>query len=575
MDRGWWYKTIFALSVVVVCAVYLLPTFAPAGSLPGWFAEKFNKKILLGLDLQGGIHLALGVEVDKAISDKADTFAQQLKNEFAEKKIESVKLERTEEASGILFVGKTAADLSKFTELVRKEYPEFEITSQKGETATIQFGDERVQFLRRTAIEQAIKTLTNRIDQFGVGERAITRRGENTILVALPGITDPERAKALLGQTAQLEFRIVDDENDAIKKLKVEIPEGIQMDYYTYTGRNETVATEAFLKSKDKKKLQEFLKGKIPPDHHVAFGKEVHELETWFRTYLLKKKTGLTGDYLTRADVNIDQDENRPYVALTFDHAGAKMFEKITEENVKRRMAIVLDDNVDSAPIIQEKISGGSARITLGSLKPYEELLQDANDLAIVLRAGALPAPVEILEERTVGPTLGKDSVASGVRSVIVGTLLTLLFMLVYYRLSGLVADVALVLNLVMILAVMAGFEATLTLPGMAGLVLTLAMAVDANVLINERIREEVRGGKTPKAAIEIGYGKVFWTIFDSNLTTLISAVILYQFGTGPIRGFAVTLSIGIVISMYTAIVVTRLMMDRIYHSHTIERISI
>ncbi|MCX7959332.1 MAG: protein translocase subunit SecD, partial [Deltaproteobacteria bacterium] len=303
--------------------------------------------------------------------------------------------------------------------------------------------------------------------------------------------------------------------------------------------------------------------------------KEQRGLETFYKTFFVQKKTVLTGEFITSADVFVDHEENRPYVGLSFDVQGAKIFEKLTGENVGRRMAIVLDNIVDSAPVIKEKIGGGHARITLGSMKSYEELLNEANDLAIVLRSGALPAPVEILEERTVGPTLGKDSIDRGIKSIVIGTLLVLLFMMVYYKLSGLIADFALALNLFLILAIMAFFEATLTLPGMAGLGLTLAMAVDANVLINERIREEIRAGKTPKAAIEVGYGRVFWTIFDANLTTLISAIILFQFGTGPIRGFAVTVTIGLIASMFTAIVVTRLIMDRIYYSHKIEKISI
>jgi preprotein translocase subunit SecD len=277
----------------------------------------------------------------------------------------------------------------------------------------------------------------------------------------------------------------------------------------------------------------------------------------------------LTGEYLTDARVQIDSQFNEPYVSIDFDNKGARLFERVTEANVKKRLAIVLDGHVYSAPVIQEKISGGSARIT------GHFTTEEAHDLAIVLRAGALPAPVEILEERTVGPSLGRDSIEKGILSMIIGGILVILFMGVYYKGSGLIANVCLVLNILLIAAGLAAFEGTLTLPGMAGIILTIGMAVDANVLIFERIREEIRLGKTPNAAVETGFGKATLTILDSNLTTLIAAVVLYQFGTGPVKGFAVTLSIGIVASMFTAIIVARLIFDYFIFQRRVKRISI
>ncbi len=574
MEKSWWYKFWFIVIVLFFSLAYLIPTFM-GEKTPDWYKKLNDRRIRLGLDLQGGMHLVLGVDIEKAISDKADSFATDLESILKEKGLEFSKIERIEDTYQIKVTFKTPEYAVSFEEKVLKEYPQYTLVSRNGSEVTFDFNEQYVDNLKRTAIDQAMKTLTNRVDQFGVAERSIAKKGDNAILVQLPGLTDPERAKGLLGQTAQLEFKMVEDTVDIFSPYKDNLPEGITADRYVFEGKDGQPVTEYYLVSKDKDKLLNFIKGIDTKGYQVVLGKEQRELETYYKTFVVQKKTPLTGEFITGADVFIDHEENRPYVGLSFDVQGAKIFEKLTADNIGRRMAIVLDNIVDSAPVIKEKIAGGHARITLGSMKSYEELLNEANDLAIVLRSGALPAPVEILEERTVGPTLGKDSIDRGIRSIVIGTLLVLLFMMVYYKLSGLIADFALALNLFLILAVMAFFEATLTLPGMAGLVLTLAMAVDANVLINERIREEIRAGKTPKAAIEVGYGRVFWTIFDANLTTLISAIILFQFGTGPIRGFAVTVTIGLVASMFTAIVVTRLIMDRIYHSHKIEKISI
>jgi len=284
---------------------------------------------------------------------------------------------------------------------------------------------------------------------------------------------------------------------------------------------------------------------------------------------LLKSATLLTGESLENAKVQISDRFGEPHVSIKFNAQGAREFERITGANVKRRLAIVLDGVVHSAPVIQERIAGGNAQIT-GSFT-----MDEARDLAIVLRAGALPAPVKILEERTVGPSLGQDSIDKGTWACIIASILILLFMIVYYRLTGMIADVALVMNLMLLLGVMAAFKATLTLPGIAGIVLTIGMAVDANVLINERIREEMRLGKTLRAAVEAGYAKAFLTILDSNITTLVAALFLFGFGTGPVKGFAVTLTIGIIVSMFTAVFVTRIIFDYFIWNRKVQTISI
>lgn len=363
---------------------------------------------------------------------------------------------------------------------------------------------------REGATDRALEIIRNRIDQFGVLEPSIQREGKDRIIVQLPGITDRERALELIGRTAHLEFRLVSDDVDALKKaLDGEEVEGYEL-----------------------KRL-----GKDP--------------------LLLQKDASLSGDTIVDATVEFSQRTfGEPYVSLTFNNKGARIFSDLTGENVNRRLAIVLDGKVQSAPVIREKIPSGSAQIT-GRFS-----VDEANDLAIVLRAGALPAPIIIMEERTVGPALGRDSVERGLKAIMIGGILVVVFMALYYLLTGLIADIALILNLVIITGVLSYFGATLTLPGIAGLLLTIGMAVDANVLIFERIREESRLGKAIRGAVKSGYSKAFWTILDSNVTTLITALILFQFGTGPVRGFATTLSIGILSSMFCALVVTRLVLD-------------
>jgi preprotein translocase subunit SecD len=373
---------------------------------------------------------------------------------------------------------------------------------------------------RDSFVRQALETIRNRVDQFGVAEPTIQRQGENRILIQLPGIQDPARAKALIGKTAVLEFKLLDEQVEVEKALR----EG------------------------------------APPGDEILYGRHV-ERQTKAETrvpYVVKKPVLLTGDTIRTAEVRIS-DAGEPYVSVEFDRTGTAIFADVTEKNVGKRLAIVLDGSVHSAPVIRERIPSGQAQITGGFTA------EEARDLAIVLRAGALPAPVQILEERTVGPSLGADSIRKGVISTLAGALAVVLFMVIYYRLSGLVADVALLLNLLILLSAMAGFHATLTLPGIAGIVLTIGMAVDTNILIFERIREEFRLGKSVRAAIEAGFRRAFTTVIDTHVTVLVSAVILYQFGTGPVKGFAVTLFIGILASLFTAVFFTRLIFDLIY----------
>ena len=412
--------------------------------------------------------------------------------------------------------------------MAKANYPDFEIESTTAvngqQSFDLNLRDEAATRIRKMAVDQALETIRNRIDQFGVSEPEIRPQENDRILIQLPGIKDPKRAIALIGKTALLEFKIVDDEHTVDKN---NIPPGDEILYKKVEGSAE----------------------EIP--------------------FLLKKRSLITGQYITDARVQIDTRTNDPYVSLAFNSRGAKLFERVTGENVGKRLAIVLDNKVNSAPVIKSKISGGRAVIE------GRYTMEDARDLAIVLRAGALPAPVEIIEERTVGPSLGKDSIEKGIKSMIIGGIIVVIFMMIYYGLSGLIADLALLLNIVFIAGGLAFFGATLTLPGIAGMILTIGMAVDANVLIFERIREELRLGKTPRSAIDGGYSKALVTILDANVTTLIAALVLFQFGTGPVRGFAVTLSIGIISSLFTAIFLTRIIFDYLYEQRRMKKVSI
>lgn len=520
------YRVLLVAALVVVGWAFLMPTVLQP--LPSWWPSFLPKEpIRLGLDLQGGIHLILEVQTDKAVETALNGTAEDLKRELSGKQIGTTKLER----SGMT-IAVTLRDPAKgeaFTELVTSQFPSVTLQAGSGDAAgsyTLSFAEGEVKRIKEFAVEQSLETMRNRIDQFGVREPVIQRSGAEGILVQFPGLQDPERAKALIGKTAVLEFKLVSG-GDPTKPA----------------GPTET------LYGQERDPVSGQLRKKVP--------------------YTLDRKTLMTGEVIADARVRPATQLEGPYVELVLNARGAKLFEDITAANVGRQLAIVLDDTVYSAPVIRERIGGGRASIT-GNFD-----LKEARDLAIILRAGALPAPVVLEEERTVGPTLGRDSIHQGLMSFAVGGGLVVLFMLVYYRGAGLIADVALVLNVFFIVACLAAFEATLTLPGIAGLVLTLGMAVDANVLINERIREELRLGRTARAAIEAGYERALPAILDSNVTTFLSGLILFQFGSGPIKGFAVTLCIGLVTTVFTAVFFTRIVYDLLLSRGRMETVSV
>lgn len=548
MKKGLIWRFALIGATIILSVLFFLPSTPWFESLPYWWKENLpNKGITLGLDLQGGMHLILEVETDKAVESSIDLIVNDLKSRLEEKKIDFTSVKKTGYNS--ISIAYTTQGVSEtIKKLVDDTYPSLTYqSSYPGQFVYTLTGKEGKR-IRESSVDQALETIRNRIDEFGVAEPIIHRQETNEIVVQLPGVKDPKRAIELIGRTARLEFKLLDEESEITARLPSRIPPG-----------------------EEEKLIKEF-SGEITDGDEILFeavkDKETRKVISKI-PFLVKKQTMLTGDLLTDAKVNIDSRYNEPYVSISFNTTGAKLFDKITGENVRKRLAIVLDNNVYSAPVIQERISGGNAQIT-GRFS-----MDEAKDLAIVLRAGALPAPVHIIQNVTVGPSLGKDSIEAGKIAGIIATIAVVVFMIFYYRLSGLIADIALFLNIILLLGAMASLNATLTLPGIAGIILAIGMAVDSNVLMFERIREELRAGKTPRTSVDSGYHKAFWTIFDSHVTTLITAIVLFQFGTGPIKGFAVTLSLGVTINLFTALIGTKTIFDLMLSRVKIKTLSI
>ncbi len=526
------------LGVVVVClAACLFLLYPSVGPVPQFWARHLpHAPIALGLDLQGGLHLILEVQTVKAVESVVDQAMNEAGDIMKDQKIRYRDILRTSDST-FQVVLKNSAQEPLFNETVLGKIGNFKKTAStpegKGLRISLAMLPKYIEETKRQAVRQAVDTIRNRVDQLGVTEPDVILQGSDRIIVQLPGLKqDTDRAVGIIKQTARLEFKLVDERNEQ------------------YAGRG----------------------GKVPPGTEILY-KVTRDPRTGAvnkEPFLVDKRIIMTGQVVTDARVKPDRT-GRMYVSFTLNRRGARLFEAATRRNVGRRLAIILDNNVVSAPVIKSAIPGGSGIIE-GWFTP-----QEASDLALVLRSGSLPAPVKILESRTVGPSLGEDSIRRGRNAVILGVLLVVIGMAIYYKWSGIVADVALVWNLFLILAVMVspGIRATLTLPGLAGVALTMGMAIDANILIFERVREELRLGKSPKAALDAGYAKAFSTIFDSNLTTILAALPLIQFGTGPIKGFAVTLCIGLVASMFTALFVTRAIFDYAFQNLRIKRLSI
>ncbi|RMH06069.1 MAG: protein translocase subunit SecD [Nitrospirae bacterium] len=503
-----------------------------------------ERGIVLGLDLQGGIHLVLEVEEDRAVEIAVDRSVKAMQDLLAENGIAIERIAR----EGSMRVRVEASDeqtLDQIRELLGDAFPSFFLASHEGNALVYELRETEADRIKNSAINQALETIRNRVDQFGVAEPLIQRQGRTQIVVQLPGVQNPQRAKDLIKETALLEFKLLDESSDVVRELPARVEKGQEEEL--------------------RKKFQD----RLPEGTEILFehvpGKQ--GLPSYSIPYLVRRQAVLTGDVLQDARVSIG-DFNEPLVLVTFDSKGAKEFERITAENIGKRMAIVLDGVIYSAPVIQDRITGGRAQIT-GAFTTEE-----ANDLAIVLRAGALPAPMKTLQDLTVGPSLGRDSIEKGLRTTLIAGALVLVFMVVYYRVSGVIADAALILNLLCLLGALSGLNATLTLPGIAGIVLTIGMGVDSNVLIFERIREELRQGRPVRLAVDAGYDKALLTIVDSHVTTLITGLALFLFGTGPIKGFAVTLCLGIAINLFTALIGTKVVFDLI-NRRKLERLSI
>jgi len=577
MERSWWWKFLLFGGVTVLAALYLVPSVVPEEKQPGFIKGIFTKKIQQGLDLQGGIHLVYEVNVDKAVASKVDRLANDIEDRLREKTNDFTVSRDGRDSISIDF--DKAEDAAYVDNDLLQNYRGtlYEL-ERSGNQVVIALEADQVAEVQEYALRQGIETIRGRVDQFGVAEPTIIKRGTD-IIIELPGKFEGgefERIKGIIGRTAQLEFKIYDDESEYMKKVaaSVEPGSGIEVDVDQWRADKTNELHEAgYLVAPKRADLEAFVAGlsgelAVPSDREfgyeeisVAGSSDTAEKETRWRTYLLERRSVVTGEYLSDAQLSFDQQTNRPEVAFEMDRQGATLMARLTSENIGRRMAVVLDGTVKSAPTIQSEIAG-RGRITLGSFGDPIEVQKEAQDLVAVLRSGALPAPLSKSFETQVGPTLGKDVVDKSAVAMGLGAVAVVLFMLLYYRRAGIVANVAMFLNGLFMLAILAAFEAALTLPGIAGLVLAVGMAVDANIIIYERIREELRAGRSARAAVDAGFSRAFWTVFDAHVTNFVAGIVLYSYGSGPIRGFAVTLLVGILSNLLTAVWMSRWMFE-------------
>ena len=514
-----------------------------APDTPDWLVKLGAEPMFLGLDLRGGVHFLMEVDMDAAIRKAEERYVSDLRSLFRENKVRYKTITRRDQG-GVLIRYQELSQQLDGAKIIDKNFKDINVTENNtsGENQTIiTLSEKAVIETRKNALQQNITTLRKRVNELGVAEPVIQQQGTERVVVELPGVQDTARAKDILGATATLEFRLVDTEHPVQDAVNGRVPAGSKL-YYDRNGR----------------------------------------------PMLLKKQVMLTGDHIIDAASGIDQQSGGPDVSITLDSKGARIFSSETRDAVGKLLAVVfietktetVEENgafVKKKNTVEEVINAATIKEQLGKRFHITGLdsTQEARNLALLLRAGALAAPIDIIEERTVGPSLGRDNIKQGYESVIIGFMLVLVFMVVYYKVFGMIANIALALNVIMIVALMSMLQATLTLPGIAGIVLTVGMAVDANVLIFERIREEIRNRNSPQASIHAGYEKAFSTIADANITTLIAALVLFGFGTGPIKGFAVTLSLGIMCSMFTAIMVSRAIVNLLYGGRKLEKLTI
>ena len=542
--------------LLVFCALALLPSLNPG--LPDWWKKYMAPAGLkLGLDLQGGMHIVLQVDLDKAAENSLDLSATDFKSALAEKNINAVRMDSGSPGT-ILFTLPNTGAIDTVKQILKDSFPNLEtqVAAEEGSfpRITLQLSREEIDYIRKNAVNQSLEIIRNRIDQFGVSEPVVLRQGENQIVVQLPGVKDPDRAMGLIGQTAQLEFKLVSEASS------VNLPQLI----------DETVKGGQWREGESRRQLNLALQSRLPQGTEIFFEKVVDpQTKRESRVpLLLETPVLMTGEMVKNAQVRIGGTFNEPYVSLDLTGHGGRVFANLTEKSVGRRLAIVLDENVRSAPVIREKILGGSAQIS-GSFT-HEE----ATDLAIVLRVGALPAPVDVIQNLTVGASLGQDSIRDGIYSGLAGALMVVLFMIVYYRTSGIIANISLALNILLLFVALAMLGSTLTLPGIAGIILSVGMGVDANILIYERMRDEFALGKSVRAGVDAGFNRAFWSIVDGQVTTLITALVLFLFGTGPIKGFAITLTFGILFNLFAVLFFSRLMFDSLLSLKILKKIS-
>jgi preprotein translocase subunit SecD len=530
VSRGWVLTIVF---ISLMSLIFLAPTFA-GDNLPSWWSKIFpSKGIRLGLDLKGGIFLLLGVQVDESVEIELNSINEIIKNDLT--KSRALVKSSNINGSTLTLNFYSNEDLDKALTAANDNFSNVASISANDLSLNIQLNSEYIKELKKNSLSQVKQVIENRVADFGLVEPSIQTTGDDRILIQVPGAsqTDRERIVDLIRKTAVLEFKIVNAAG---------ITEDIILQGQGVTTKDELTA----------KNLE------IHP------GETGNQNENFFLTEDIAK---VTGESISDARISFD-NFGRPAVLFRFKGDGATSFGELTGENIGQRLAIVLDGNVKSAPVVNDKITY-EGTIT-GTFTPEE-----AKDLALVLRSGSLPVPVAVEQERSVGPSLGQDSIDKGRLSMIVGGILVILFMAYFYRLQGIVADIALLLNMLFIMGFLSAFGVTLTLPGIAGLVLTLGMAVDGNIIIFERIKEELHTGKTPLASIEAGYSRSLWTILDANITTLLTALILFWFGTGPVKGFAATLSIGIISTVFSNVIVARLITNYLYRDKEISTVSI
>jgi len=598
MDRGWYFRLAIVVGSSVLGFLALWPSIDRWLPCPDIVKETFDNQINPGLDIKGGLRLMYEVEVDEYIRDRRDRIAEQVQRQcgvligvVSEEEVDDLdaakleeiqqrcKVERVDKEGGavraIRMTFSNEADAAKLTKnWVRDYFRDLRVASGVGDLVVdLHMREEQLTNMRETAVRQSERTITNRIDTLGVLEpTVIARPNDGDIIIEVPGAQEAsfDRIKSIISRTAQLKFQIVDDEGDS-RSVFTTPPEGV------YLNADSQTFAEAF-GEEARDRLRDYIATlPVPDDHELVIGRQQADPERGgegWRTYYLHRLADATGEDLDDASVGFDPQSGSPEVDFTMNTRGASRMSDLTGRNLGKRMAIVLDDRVESAPVIQGQI-GGRGRITLGAYQDRNELLQEAKDLVVVLQAGALPAPLRPANEQLIGPTLGQDSVRKGATAALAGVILVLIFMALYYQVAGLVADAMVLLNLQLLLGVMSGIGATLTLPGVAAIALTVGMAVDANVLITERIREELRLGKSPRSAVEQGYARAYSSVFDSQLTTAIAGIVLWQFGTGPIKGFATMLLIGIGTSLFTGTFCSKVLFDWLVRGARVQRLRV